>query len=227
MLASERLQLSLLIGADHVLVWAQALALERAGIQIQHPAGLLGKVGVAREDPGAGLPRLDRVLMQPPPDRRGRRLRHPALDHQAVQLNPGETRERQLVGARQLARDRLDLGDLFRGGSGAGAPRVSCRSTPRSAPRRSVFATGRRAPAASATGCRSRHCSVPQPRAARASPAEPPGADANSKPRDAPTRAAPHRSTRSDTGCAPAITTRIRAAIHNSFNPNRNYGDDH
>ena len=89
-------------------------------------ASLLSERGSAGKDPGAGLPRLDRVLVQPTPDRRRRRLGNAPLDHQAVQLNPGEARERQLVAARQLARDRLDLGDLLRGENGAGDPRAAC-----------------------------------------------------------------------------------------------------
>jgi hypothetical protein len=68
--APERLQLRLLIGADHVLVRAQALALERAVVEIEHPTGLLGEVWIAREDPGTCLPWLDRILVQPAPDRR-------------------------------------------------------------------------------------------------------------------------------------------------------------
>ena len=90
--AAERLQLGLLIGADHVLVRATAACPRRPGVEVQHPAGLHGEVGVAREDPGARLPRLDRVFVQPAPDRRGRRLGDRPLDHQAVQLNPGEAR---------------------------------------------------------------------------------------------------------------------------------------
>ena len=93
----------------------QPLGVRDAGVEVKREGGLLGEVGVAREDPGTRLPRLDRVLVQPAPDRRRRRFSHAPLDHQAVQLNPGESGERQLVGARQLARDRLDLGDLLRG----------------------------------------------------------------------------------------------------------------
>ena len=51
--AAERLQLRLLIGRDHVLVRAQPLAVEDARVEVQHAGGLLGEVGVAREDPGA------------------------------------------------------------------------------------------------------------------------------------------------------------------------------
>lgn len=49
-----------------------------------------------------------------------RRLGHAALDDQAVQLNAREARQRQFVAVRQLAGDRLDLGDLLRWENGAG-----------------------------------------------------------------------------------------------------------
>jgi hypothetical protein len=45
MAAAERLQLGLLVGADDVLVGAQALAFEEAGVQIQRTGGLLGELG--------------------------------------------------------------------------------------------------------------------------------------------------------------------------------------
>jgi hypothetical protein len=61
MLSAERLQLGLLIGADDVLVRVQALAFEGARVEIKCAPSLLGEVGVAREDPRPGLPRLDRV----------------------------------------------------------------------------------------------------------------------------------------------------------------------
>jgi hypothetical protein len=47
----------------------------------------------------------------------------PLLDHQAVKLSAREARQRQAVDGRQLAGDRLDLGDLLRG-EAARAPRA-------------------------------------------------------------------------------------------------------
>jgi len=88
--AAERLQLRLLVGANDVLVRAQPLALEHPPIEIQRAAGLLGEVRVACEQPRARLPRLDRVLVQPAPDRRRRRLGHATFENKAVQLNARE-----------------------------------------------------------------------------------------------------------------------------------------
>jgi hypothetical protein len=65
-LAPERLQLRLLVGADHVLVGPP---LEAALVEVEHPPCLLGEGGIADEDPVALLPRLQRVVMQPTPDR--------------------------------------------------------------------------------------------------------------------------------------------------------------
>ncbi len=47
-----------------------------------------------------------------------------------MQLSPRKAGERQAVGGRQLAGDRLDLGDLLRGENGAGAPRAACPASP-------------------------------------------------------------------------------------------------
>jgi len=58
----------LLVGADHVVAGMQALALPDAGVEVKDRSGLLGGQRVAREDPGAMLPRLDRVLREPAPD---------------------------------------------------------------------------------------------------------------------------------------------------------------
>jgi hypothetical protein len=97
-------------------------ASRRSGVEVEHPAALLRKGGVARKGPRARLPRLDRVHVQPAPDRRRRRVRHAALHNEAMRLNQPELRERQPAGSRQLARDRLDLGDLLRGGERRGRP---------------------------------------------------------------------------------------------------------
>jgi hypothetical protein len=123
--ASERLQLRLLVGRDHELAGMKQPPLEAAGVEVEHPAHLRLEVGVAAEDPRAHLPGLDRVPRQPAPDRRGRGLGNPTLDHQTVKLSAGEARERDAAGGGQLAGDRLHLGDLLRGENGAGDPRAA------------------------------------------------------------------------------------------------------
>jgi hypothetical protein len=72
MTAPQRLQLGLLVGADHILVIAQLTASPVPVVQVEHPGGLVLKVRVAGKDPGPVLPRLHRVRSQPAAHRRGR-----------------------------------------------------------------------------------------------------------------------------------------------------------
>jgi hypothetical protein len=134
--AAERLQLALLVRRDDVLVGPRPLALEDPRVQIEHPPGLDCEVGIALVDPALLLPGLERIFVQPPPDRRGRRLADRQFDHQPVELSAREPAQRQPVADRQLARDRLDRGDLLRGENGAGDPRAVCPSDPQAAARR-------------------------------------------------------------------------------------------
>jgi hypothetical protein len=107
-----------------------------------------------------------------------------------VQLSAAEARERHAAGGRQLARDRLDLGDLLRGENGAGDPSAACPSIPQGAARRifvaSALPTLARCPAAPRSRCRA---SPPRHRA-RFAPAAPPETAASPLARSAPVRAA-------------------------------------
>jgi hypothetical protein len=82
MAAAAGLDGGLLVGTDDILAWFQLLALEDPVVQVQDHPGLGGEVGIAGEDPGAVLPRLDRVLVQPAPQRRGRDVAHQAGSEQ-------------------------------------------------------------------------------------------------------------------------------------------------
>lgn len=96
----ERLQPGLLVGADHELAEAQQPPLRQALVEIQDAPGLGLEVGIAR-DLRALLPRLQRAVVQPAPDRRGRRVRDALLDEQAMQLSAREPAQRPVRG-RQL-----------------------------------------------------------------------------------------------------------------------------
>jgi hypothetical protein len=87
-----RLDRRFLIGADHELARMQQLALPSSLVEIEYRPCPLQEGRVGREDPGAVLPRLERVLGQPAGDRRGRRHANATLDHEPVQLS-GEKRE--------------------------------------------------------------------------------------------------------------------------------------
>ena len=61
-LARSGLDRGFLVAADDVVAGMQELAFPPAGVEIEDSAGLGGELGVAREDPGAVLPRFDRIL---------------------------------------------------------------------------------------------------------------------------------------------------------------------
>jgi hypothetical protein len=122
--ARERLQLGLLIGADHELARMQPPTLKPPGVEVEPAAGLGRELRVAREDPRALLPRLQRAVVQPAPDRRRRRVGAAPLDHQTVELSARENGQAPIVRRRQFARHRDDLGDLAPRGNGAGDPRA-------------------------------------------------------------------------------------------------------
>src|SRR5918992_5184372 len=71
-----------------------------------------GKLGVAGKDPRVVLPRLDRVLGQPAPQRRDRDLADQAAGQQLLaQLGKTPARQRDPAGCGQLTGDRLGVGD--------------------------------------------------------------------------------------------------------------------
>jgi hypothetical protein len=83
-------------------------------------------------DPGALLPRLHGVVVQPAPDRRRRRVADPALNDQPVQLATRKAGKRQ-AGASWAARRRVPLPPPpARGGKRRGRPERSRSSSPAS-----------------------------------------------------------------------------------------------
>ena len=151
----------------------QQLALPATLIQVEHRPGALEEPRVAREHPRAMLPRLDRVLGQPPRDRGRRRVGDATLDHQPMKLSPGEPGDRHAKLARQLARDRLDLRHLLRGKNDAGDPHAAYPAAPPVDPNGTVFAISRRPPASYPAAPRSPRSSGPAPHTARSAPAGP------------------------------------------------------
>jgi len=103
------------VGADDHVAGLKQLAFPAPRVQVEHRAGLLKEVRVAREDPRAVLPRADRVVGQPTSDRRRRRVADGVLNDEAMDLRATEARQRQTVRLGRLARDCLDLRDLARG----------------------------------------------------------------------------------------------------------------
>src|SRR4051794_16889079 len=161
-----RLDRGLGVGADDAVAGLQQLAFPAAGVEVENRSGPFEEPRIAGEDPGALLPGLDRILAQPTPDRRRRRLADGLLDDEAVQLRPAEARQRDAVRLGQLARDRLDLRDLGRGKSAAGDPTAVDPAGPQGAVREIVAATARRPSSTSQAARRSPHSTCRRPRRA-------------------------------------------------------------
>ncbi len=124
----------LLVGADDELAWTQRHPVEHPLVQVEHSAGLGGEVGVAGEDPGVMLPGLERISVQPAPQRRRRdRLDQPGGDDLLAQLAKAPAAERHAVDGWQLAGQRLDLGD-HHVGEGLRPPRAGQVPKPCQAP---------------------------------------------------------------------------------------------
>jgi hypothetical protein len=65
MAAAAGLDGGFLVRAEHVVVLAERLAVEDAGVQVEHHGGSLREVRCARRDPGPVLPGFERVAAKP------------------------------------------------------------------------------------------------------------------------------------------------------------------
>src|SRR5437870_10832512 len=68
MQSAASLDAGLFIGAEHILVRPQRLALPAAGVQLEHRASEFQKVRIAGKDPALVAPGTQSVLHQQPPD---------------------------------------------------------------------------------------------------------------------------------------------------------------
>jgi hypothetical protein len=55
------------VSRNDEVVRREGAAVVAAGVEIEYATRLPRKIGIAGEDPGAVLPRSDRVVVQPPP----------------------------------------------------------------------------------------------------------------------------------------------------------------
>jgi hypothetical protein len=69
--AASSLHAGLLVGAEHVVVLAERLAVEGPCVEVEHSGCCDGEMRVAREDPRSMLSRLERVSGQPAAHRGG------------------------------------------------------------------------------------------------------------------------------------------------------------
>ena len=128
--ADAGLNARFLVGRDDKLIRPERAALVSPGIEIENAAGFHGKIGIAREDPGAMLPGPDGILVEPTPHglvaNRGDNATALRL---AYDVGGAQVGEWQPVSRRQLTGERLDLDDDLWGEKpgddpGGGAPRV-------------------------------------------------------------------------------------------------------
>ncbi len=205
----------LLVGADDEVAGLEPPSLPAALVEVEDAPGLLGEVGVAGEDPRAVAPRLDRVLGQPPPHRRPRDLGDdPALDRLAGDLSARPARERNARLARQLAGERLDLGDLRRGKKTVGARTALAPQAPPRRRRRTACATPTPTGAKRRAARRSRRWRAPAQPTGSPSRAPPPASDRSTPPPGGRARAAARRSTRSGTGSTSPLRPRFDTQPH-------------
>ena len=119
--AHTRLDAGLLVGGDDEFVLAQCPPLPGTGIQVQDAPGLGLEMRIARKDPAAVLPRANRVLVQPAPDRAIADACHQSRAFGlARHIGHAQPRQRQPRASRQLTSQRLDLNDELWGEKPAG-----------------------------------------------------------------------------------------------------------
>ena len=122
MATSERLELGLLVGRDHVVVCAECLAVEDPLVEVENARAFAAKSGSRVEDPRAITPWLDRRRRQPAAHRRRRdRLDEPFAPRLGRQLVRAPPRQRNVTSLGWLAGQRLDPGHH----RGAETPRPS------------------------------------------------------------------------------------------------------
>jgi len=68
--AATGLDAGLLVGRDHKFILLQPLTLPLALIEVQNLSGFAREIRIAGKDPTAVLPRTNRLLMEPAPERR-------------------------------------------------------------------------------------------------------------------------------------------------------------
>ncbi len=142
MTAEAGLDARFFVRRNDKVIGGQRAALVLTGVEIEDAPRLDRKLGIAREDPGAVLPRANRVFVQPPPDGLvadpGDNARPLRLAHDISGTQPGE---RQAERCRQLTRERFNLDDEFWGEKPGADPGVGVPPGPPCVPGRIACAT--------------------------------------------------------------------------------------
>ncbi len=116
-----------LVGREYKVAAAQRRASPATLVEVKHPTGLGGEVGVAWKNPASVAPRAQRLAAEPAPQSGAAHLGHDTFGDDLT-LNIGErpARQRQTAAVRQFARQRLNRDDDAGGKSG----RVPRREVP-------------------------------------------------------------------------------------------------
>ena len=140
--ADAGLNTGFLVGREHEVTAAQGRAVPAAFVEVEHTAGLGGKVWIARKDPASVSPGTNRVAAEPAPEGRPADSRHDTFGHDlALDLGDRESRQRQAASMWELAGERLNVDDDAGGKSGS-VPRLALLPRDRgNRVRRSVCAT--------------------------------------------------------------------------------------
>src|SRR5215207_7688127 len=142
--AMASLDRGLLVGRDHVLLGTERLTLPPALVEVQHPPGFMGEVGISGRNPGAVVEGPQGIFGKPSPDGGSRDLGHEAPLHRlpsyflsapAAQGNPASSRK--------LASQRLHLYPYRRGKRSGACPSVVDPPVPLTPPGKSACATYR------------------------------------------------------------------------------------
>jgi hypothetical protein len=142
MLAPPGLNAGLLVSRNDQLIVFEGFPLPVALIQVEDAAGLDSKVGIARKDPTAVVPRAKGVCVEPStngaPGDGGNQASAADVAGNVGSVPAGE---RNAVSGWQLASQCFNLNDQFWGEKSGDDPGGSAHQDQRAVPRRSAFAT--------------------------------------------------------------------------------------
>lgn len=141
---SPSLDAGFLVGRQDELIILQRASLPDPFVKIQDTSRLLREIRVARENPAAVVPRSDRILVEPTPDRRTTDRCHDAsLPGLGSQVPRTPSRKRNVMDRREFTGQRLDLHDHLWGGKPGGGPGEDAPPTRRVAARKTACARSR------------------------------------------------------------------------------------
>src|SRR5262249_19882116 len=140
-LAQARLDTGFLVGREHEVTAAQGRPFPAAFVEVEHTAGLGGKVWIAGKNPASVSPGTNRVAAEPAPQRGAADLSHDPFGHDLpLDLGKREPRQGQTQSMREFAGEGLNVDDDAGGKSGP-VPRLAvARRGQESRVRRNVFA---------------------------------------------------------------------------------------